>query len=238
MFRKKKKGSFAVLVLSVVLSLFPMPKLLAADAIDTDASCKVEFLTGSGYEELKNEEIPIHLYKVADIDASGNYTPLEGFEELDVSSVKHDNASADIWLKRAKDAREMVKTNRIPVMASVTTDQGIAQIEGLQVGLYLVAVGQIESDGKIYTFLPCFISLPYNFYYTGGIQKDNWVYELTGKYALSLKVEQKEKNVPDKTTTAVETGDHSHTEILWILVFASGIVLLSVGFGVVCRRKR
>lgn len=189
--KRVKEGSALLLALALAFTALSLPGARAADAVDTNASCSVEFSIGGDYEDLKTIEggVPINLYKVASIDETGAYKAVQGFESLDLSSVEHDNSSADTWLKRAEEANKLIKD--VTPAASVITDAGSAVAANLSTGLYLVVAEEVKSTNYIYNFTPYLVSLPNNYYYAGG--NDTWVYDLTGTNAVGLKPEQKER---------------------------------------------
>lgn len=189
--KRVKEGSALLLALALAFTALSLPGARAADAVDTNASCSVEFSIGGDYEDLKTIEggVPINLYKAASIDETGAYKAVQGFESLDLSSVEHDNSSADTWLKRAEEANKLIKD--VTPAATVITDAGSAVAANLSTGLYLVVAEEVKSTNYIYNFTPYLVSLPNNYYYAGG--NDTWVYDLTGTNAVGLKPEQKER---------------------------------------------
>ena len=69
--RKVKAGSAISLALAVAFSVFVLPGVWAADAIQVDRNdCSVEFSVGSDYKELLTSDVTIDLYKVASVDKS------------------------------------------------------------------------------------------------------------------------------------------------------------------------
>lgn len=131
----------------------------------------------------------MNLYKVADVDVSGNYTATGAFTGLDVSSVRADNndAAASEWADRAKEAQKMLKESVEPT-ATVTLAKGIGSKDGLATGLYLVDTPEVVTTNYTYTFTPYLVSLPTNNYYSNG--NDTWIYDLTDTNAIGLKPEE------------------------------------------------
>ena len=63
--RKVKAGSAIFLALAVAFSVFVLPGVWAADAIQVDRNdCSVEFSVGSDYKELLTSDVTIDLYKL------------------------------------------------------------------------------------------------------------------------------------------------------------------------------
>ena len=190
--KRVREGSALFLALLLVCSIITLQRVDAANAVDITARCSVEFtLAGGTYEELNSIDIPVRLYRVASIDESGKYTALAGFESVDVSSLESDTASADAWLARAAAAADLI-TDATPAAASTTIKNGKGSLpDTIDTGLYLVVAESVNSDNYTYSFTPYLISLPNNYYASTG--NDDWIYDLTGENALSLKPEQTQR---------------------------------------------
>ena len=176
--KRVKQGSAILLAFAVALSVFVLPGVWAASAIDVDRKdCSVEFSVGGEYEELNTNDLSVKLYRVASVDKAGAYTPVSDFSGLDLSALSRENKdSAAKWLERAQAAEEMVTANTA-VAADTTIKNGKATVKNLETGLYLVSVEQLVTPNYVYTFTPYLISLPNNYYYQTG--DDEWVYELS-----------------------------------------------------------
>lgn len=130
----------------------------------------------------------MNLYKVADVDVSGNYTATGAFTELDVSSVRADNNdAASKWAARAKEAQKLLKDSVKPT-TTVTLAAGTGSLADLATGLYLVDTPEVVTTNYTYTFTPYLVSLPTNNYYSNG--NDDWIYALTDTNAIGLKPEE------------------------------------------------
>ena len=166
--KRVKQGSAILLALAVALSVFVLPGVWAASAIDVDRKdCSVEFSVGGEYEELNTNDLSVKLYRVASVDKAAK------------------------WLERAQTAENMVTANTA-VAADPTIKNGKAAVKNLETGLYLVSVEQLVTPNYVYTFTPYLISLPNN-YYSGEGTSDAWVYNLTGDNAIGLKPEQQQR---------------------------------------------
>lgn len=196
--KRLKQGSTFLLAVALTFPLLTLPGAKAANAIDTDAECSIQFDIG-GNSELLKADIPVNLYKVASVDVSGNYTATDAFTGLTLSSVSADNlayATAE-WKKRANDAKEMLtdsdgNTVVEPTRTITLTDHADDDhtITGLDTGLYLVDTPKVITPNYTYTFTPYLISLPTNNYYNNDHTNDEWIYNLTGSNAVGLKPEQ------------------------------------------------
>ena len=152
---------------------------------------------------LTASQVTVHLYKVADIDASGRYTAFGFFKslapELDFSDeVINSETSASTWNEMALQAAEAVRNAKdkedwdiLPADAKVEysakTENGKAEFDDLGVGLYLVVADKVETANYEYTFAPYLVSLPDNRYSREeSVENDDWQYDVT----MGLKVEQ------------------------------------------------
>lgn len=190
--KRLKQGSTFLLALALAFPLLTLPGARAANAIDTDRKCSVAFNVSGEDNELtaNGTNITVNLYKVADVDVSGNYTATEDFKKLDVSSVSADNnAAANTWAARAKEAQKLLKDSVNPT-ATVTLAAGTGSLADLATGLYLVDTPEVVTTNYTYTFTPYLVSLPTNNYYSNG--NDTWIYDLTKEYnsAVGLKPEE------------------------------------------------
>ena len=213
MMRKRvKEGSAIFLALAVAFSVFALPGVWAANAIQVDRTdCSVEFSVGSDYTEQQKSDVTIDLYKVASVDKSGEYTVVKDFKGLDVSglSIEDKAGSAGEWAKRAETAAQMAKAGSI-TPKKVVTKKGTVTASKLETGLYLICPEQVVTDNYTYTFAPSMVSLPNNYYGDSG--SDTWVYNLTGENGITLKPEQHERFgdlLINKTLTALNatSGD-------------------------------
>ena len=128
--KRVKQGSAILLAFAVALSVFVLPGVWAASAIDVDRKdCSVEFSVGGEYEELNTNDLSVKLYRVASVDKAGAYTPVSDFSGLDLSALSRENKdSAAEWLKRAQDAENKVTANTA-VAADPTIKNGKATVK-------------------------------------------------------------------------------------------------------------
>ena len=189
--KRLKQGTTFLLALALAFPLLTLPGARAANAIETDRKCSVSFsVSGEGNElTAADTDIKVNLYKVADVDVSGNYTATKDFTGLNVSSVSADDkdAAASEWADRAKEAQKMLKESVEPT-ATVTLAAGTGSLADLATGLYLVDTPEVVTTNYTYTFTPYLVSLPTNNYYSSG--NDDWIYALTDTNAIGLKPEE------------------------------------------------
>lgn len=106
---KYKKGRICgglALMMGAALMLSQL-EAFAGDRIDTSKDCSLTITVaediGIQYPELMNAEIPVTLYKVADMDSNADYMPLEGFSEIGLSDIGSDTTAGD-WAAIAEKA--------------------------------------------------------------------------------------------------------------------------------------
>ena len=191
--KRLKQGTTFLLALALAFPLLTLPGARAANAIETNRKCSVAFNVSGEDNELTADgtDIIVNLYKVADVDVSGNYTATKDFTGLNVSSLSADDkdSAASEWADRAKEAQKMMKESVEPT-ATVTLAAGTGSLADLATGLYLVDTPEVVTTNYTYTFTPYLVSLPTNNYYSNG--NDDWIYDLTKEYnsAVGLKPEE------------------------------------------------
>ncbi len=106
---KYKKGWICgglALVMGAALTLSRL-EVFAGDRIDTSKDCSLTVTMADDisdqYPELMNAEIPVTLYKVADMDSNAEYMPLEGFSEIGLEDIDSGTTAGD-WAAIAEKA--------------------------------------------------------------------------------------------------------------------------------------
>lgn len=137
------------------------------------------------FDELRDLEIPVDVYKVADITEeavydTAKYTDFAGLGLENVSST----TTAEEWAQMAEDAMKIVEDKKIAPTADVkvTKPAGAAEstgvINNLETGMYLVQAETVQTSEYTYDFTPYLVSLPNN-YYSKENPDDTWVYDVT-----------------------------------------------------------
>lgn len=177
-----KKVSAWLLAAALLFCPLMRIQLYAAGGVDTTKECSIQFgieeMDNSEYAELNKLEIPVALYKVADMKASGSYTPKAGFEGLQLSEVSS-ATTAEEWKELAGQAVKMAGEANVKPQDTIVLHSGADSLDtlsGLSVGMYLVAAETVRSAWYEYSFTPYLVSLPNNYYY--GTQDDSWVYDV------------------------------------------------------------
>lgn len=197
--RNRKGAGLLALALACALALSGTGALetRAAIAVDTDRLCNLdvsikalEEMAGATFDE---EKVAISLYRVAEINASGDYKTTVGFDGIqeDLNRISSDPKAND-WEGIAQDASSAVKDNGLTFDKKGNASNGLVSFEGLNTGLYLVVTDPVVTDNYIYTFTPYLVSLPNNYYASSGNLDDKWYYDLTqeNRLAMGLKPEE------------------------------------------------
>lgn len=175
--RKIKKGSAVMLAFALLLSSAVISKVQAAVEIDTNQKGSVTFQLDGEFEELKELEIPVKLYQVAEVDTSGAYKALTGFEDLKLEEITSETTAAE-WEEKATLASEIIDgKENAQEDSSCTLTGGTGKVEELSLGMYLVKAETVLSPEYEYSFTPYLISVPNNYWATTG--DDTWVYDVT-----------------------------------------------------------
>ncbi|MFR3140939.1 MAG: DUF5979 domain-containing protein [Lacrimispora saccharolytica] len=178
---KIKKRGAAALACLLVVSAAGISSVYGAPGVEPDRSCSLSFELDGQYQELNEIAIPVNLYKVADVEVTGEYTSLAGYEELEFGSVS-DSTTADEWENFAREASELTETlgSEPEVTLEIVPDEeGVpsARAENLSTGMYLVEAENVQTAEYTYAFTPYLVSLPSHYFYTTG--QDEWVYDVT-----------------------------------------------------------
>ncbi len=178
--RKIKKSSVWFLVLSLILSGTILFDVSAARGVETERKCSATFEVGGDlagdFAELSKMSIPIKLYKVAEINETGSYTAVKGYEALDFKDVTSETTAKE-WEEKAQKAEKIIEDEKKAPTAEGIIQNGKGKTNDLSVGMYLVAAETVRSPEYEYKFTSYLLSLPNNYYSTTG--NDDWVYDVT-----------------------------------------------------------
>ena len=180
--RIKTAGALTLAAITV-LSAAGLSSVYGALGVETGRECSLTFtLDGTEFDELRSLEIPVDVYKVADITEEAVYDTAKytDFADLGLENVSSTTKAED-WAQMAEKAMETVKNNGIEPTVKVTKPKGAAESTGvdLKTGMYLVQAETVQSSEYTYDFTPYLVSLPNNYYYSNENQDDTWVYDVT-----------------------------------------------------------
>lgn len=189
-------------VLALAFALLALPCLVrmqsrAAIAIDTaktDCSITVSVAGNDFQEDFNQMSIPVSLYKVADVDATGEFTPIGEFSGMDFSGIGN-ATTADEWMGLASEAYSFVENAEAVGNVDISLEEGSAGVaeatfDNLETGMYLVVPQEtFNPDYTVkYVFTPYLTALPSSAYTTTGVGSDDWDYET--KIGLKAEAEQ------------------------------------------------
>lgn len=183
--RIKTAGALTLAAITV-LSAAGLSSVYGALGVETDRKCSLTFtLDDTEFDELRSLEIPVDVYKVADITEEAVYdtTKYTDFAKLGLENVRS-TTTAEEWAQMAEDAMKIVEDKKIAPTADVkvTKPAGAAEstgvINNLETGMYLVQAETVQTNEYTYDFTPYLVSLPNN-YYSKENPDDTWVYDVT-----------------------------------------------------------
>lgn len=186
--KRVRNGYALALAFMLVLPCVARIQTQAALAIDVDKDdCSITIsVEDSEYKDEFNElSIPVSLYKAADVNASGEYTAVGAFSEMQEEFNSIGSATtAEDWAMYAKEAEAYCKEAEPVGTVDVRKPEGGAQaaegvFTGLKPGMYLVAPEKVyDADYTVqYQFTPYLTALPSSEYTLSGAGSDEWVYD-------------------------------------------------------------
>lgn len=183
--RIKTAGALTLAAITV-LSAAGLSSVYGALGVETDKKCSLTFtLDGTEFDELRSLDIPVDVYKVADITEEAVYDTAKytDFADLGLEKVSS-TTTAEEWAKMAEKAMETVEnkgikpTEKVKVTKPEGATKSTGVIRDLETGMYLVQAETVQSNEYTYDFTPYLVSLPNN-YYSKENSDDTWVYDVT-----------------------------------------------------------
>ena len=184
--RIKTAGALTLAAITV-LSAAGLSSVYGALGVETGSKCSLTFTLDDDTEfaELRDLEIPVDVYKVADITEEAVYDTAKytAFADLGLEKVSS-TTTAEQWAQMAEMAMETVEEKKIAPTekVKVTKPEGAAEstgvINNLATGMYLVQAETVQTSEYTYDFTPYLVSLPNN-YYSKEHPDDTWVYDVT-----------------------------------------------------------
>ena len=189
--RTKQRYAAALAVLLGVSGMGYIQTQAANGIVLNKKDCSITISANNSVveEETAGVTIPVRLYQVADVDASGRFTSLDGFPDVNEPDRNQDGSvTAEEWKALADEAESALSEDAEPagevqlVMEPAPGGEVSARpvtMEGLSVGMYLVAPGEVYNDDYSvqYTFEPYLTALPSSEYTLTGAGSDEWNYE-------------------------------------------------------------
>ena len=185
--RIKTAGALTLAAITV-LSAAGLSSVYGAYGVETAKKCSLKFtLEDTEFDELRSLEIPVDVYKVADITEEAVYdtTNYTDFAELGLEKVSS-TTTAEEWAQMAEKAMETVEdadkgtapTKKVQVAKPAGAAESTGVISDLETGMYLVQAETVQTSEYTYDFTPYLVSLPNN-YYSKENPDDTWVYDVT-----------------------------------------------------------
>ena len=183
--RIKTAGALTLAAITV-LSAAGLSSVYGAYGVETDTTCSLTFtLDDTEFAELRDLEIPVDVYKVADITEEAVYdtTNYTAFADLGLENVSS-TTTAKEWAQMAEKAMKTVEDKKIAPTADVKVTkpkdapESTGVINNLETGMYLVQAETVQTSEYTYDFTPSLVSLPNN-YYSKENPDDTWVYDVT-----------------------------------------------------------
>lgn len=171
------------MLLSVLVTVGLAPvTAFAAGAVDTnktDCSITIHYMD----EDTPISGAPFRLYKVADIDPSGYYTPVAPYNNDEKYPLTWNNdtpwnsTTTKTWESVAGTLAAYIASNKPkPDARGKTNRKGELTFKDLSTGLYLLVGDEYLFNGTYYTPTPYFVSLPSR--HQTSEQSDEWVYDV------------------------------------------------------------
>ena len=158
----KRRVGLIAFVISLCLCLMPYQALAASTAdakepISTDQNCSLTVSYCSN--GVAFSELPIKLYKIADVSACFQYTLTAPFERSGL--ILNGVQSVGEWNVIRSTLETYILANGVAADFNGTTDSdGKASFEALKPGLYLAITEYVIQDEITYIFDPALIALP------------------------------------------------------------------------------
>ena len=165
--KKNKRWIIGFTIFLMMAVSFPIT-VFARGAVDTDRDASLT--VNCTYDENPLSGVAFDLYKVADMDAYGEFTVTDDFSGYAISL---DQQTAEEWRALAQTIASYAIRDNLPVLLQETTDSsGHAAFTGLRAGMYLVYGHRYINGDFVYTPEPFLVSLP------GLDNNDDWLYDV------------------------------------------------------------
>lgn len=141
----------------------------AREPISPDKACSLTI--AYRYDEKSFSDLPVKLYKIADVSADFQYSLTEPFANSGL--ILNGVQSVGEWnVIRSTLEAHILAYDVDADLTAVTDENGQAYFQGLKPGLYLATTQQVLQDDWIYTFASALVALP-------GLGADGlWQYEI------------------------------------------------------------
>ena len=158
----KRRMGIIAFVLCFCLFLMPFQGQAASTAdakepISAEQNCSLNISYCSG--GIAFSELPVRLYKIADVSADFQYTLTASFEESNL--ILNGIQTVGEWNIICSTLETYILANGVSAtLNSITDAEGQAAFEALKPGLYLAITDRVAQDGTTYVFDSPLIALP------------------------------------------------------------------------------
>ena len=158
----KRRMGIIIFALCVCLYLMPFQVQAASTAdakepISTDQNCSLTVSYSSN--GIAFSELPVRLYKIADVSADYQYTLVSSFEKSNL--ILNGIQTVGEWNVVRSTLETFIFANEITADMNANTDsEGKASFDALKPGLYLAITDRVIQDETTYVFGSAFIALP------------------------------------------------------------------------------
>lgn len=193
--KRLTKGCAWALAFLLTVPFMGRMQTQAANGIDTEEKCSIKVtVEQQGYEgSFKKTNIPVSIYRVAEVNVSGKFKGIGNFDGMDFNRVGEASATGEAtaseWLDLAGKAMERLGDTEAAVDGNVVPGE-VAEFTGLSTGLYLIVPAESYNDDYSvkYKFTPYLTALPSSEYALTGQGDDTWIYE--AEVGLKMESEQ------------------------------------------------
>lgn len=148
------------------------------------------FSLSDDFGELGDLSIPVKVYRIAEVNGSGQYQPGTDYEGIGLDKVSAATTAAE-WETMAAEAAKIAAPGALDEEGTIVGKElpdGIKPLilngpegntlGGLPTGMYLVLTPPVDSAEYTYSFAPYLVSVPGNNY--DGVQNndDTWIYNV------------------------------------------------------------
>jgi len=125
----------ACFLCALILFFGVVPLACSAAELELDHPCSLTLTYTHGGEAFS--DLNIEIYRVAELDADGDYTLLKPFSTYPIKV--HNVSSQKEWQEIAQTIKSYAVANKLtPYRSQKTNDEGIVSFTGLETGLYMV----------------------------------------------------------------------------------------------------
>lgn len=211
---KKIKKLIWILLLCMLLR-DAKTQVYAAETLDMDRMCGMLMKVPSAHrEKVKNTEISVRLYHVADIKEDGSFENLPGLASPAFDRITSDTTARELE-RIAEETTLFLQVKNWEEIPMVTPykefvlTNGEVSVSDIRTGMYLVCMKPFEWNGEHYQALPYLISFPTLVTTSdlSGNRQQEWNYDLIVDLKLGCK-----KNTQTVTEDIPKTKETEEAE--------------------------